>query len=185
VLARMGEVNLTAIEEFNQVNERYTFLTAQKEDLEQAIAALRAAIRRINSTSKERYMEAFRLVNEKFQLVFPRLFNGGSASLVMLDESDPLESGIEMLAQPPGKKLQSVNLLSGGEKALTAVSLIFSIFLIKPTPVLPPRRGRRAARRGERRPLQRHGQGHVGGLAVHPHHAQQADDGAARTASTA
>ncbi|MCK6552424.1 hypothetical protein L6R52_41735, partial [Myxococcota bacterium] len=130
----IGPINLTAIEEFNQVNERYTFLSAQKEDLEQAIAALRAAIRRINSTSKERYMEAFRLVNEKFQLVFPRLFNGGSASLVMLDESDPLESGIEMLAQPPGKKLQSVNLLSGGEKALTAVSLIFSIFLIKPTP---------------------------------------------------
>jgi chromosome segregation protein len=130
----IGPINLTAIEEFNEVNERYTFLEGQKKDLEQAIASLRMAIKRINRTSKDRYVEAFRLVNEKFQQVFPRLFNGGSASLMMLDENDPLESGIEMLAQPPGKKLQSVNLLSGGEKALTAVSLIFSIFLIKPTP---------------------------------------------------
>jgi chromosome segregation protein len=130
----IGPINLTAIEEFNEVNERYTFLSAQQTDLEQAIATLKAAIKRINKTSKERYVEAFKLVNEKFQQVFPRLFNGGSASLVMLDESDPLESGIEMLVQPPGKKLGSVSLLSGGEKALTAVSLIFSIFLIKPTP---------------------------------------------------
>jgi chromosome segregation protein len=133
-LDSIGPINLTAIDEFNEVNERYTFLSGQKSDLEQAIAALRGAIKRINRTSKDRYVEAFKLVNEKFQQVFPRLFNGGSASLMMLDENDPLESGIEMLAQPPGKKLQSVNLLSGGEKALTAVSLIFSIFLIKPTP---------------------------------------------------
>lgn len=88
----IGPINLTAIDEFNEVNERYTFLSAQKEDLEQAINSLRAAIKKINRTSKDRYVEAFRLVNEKFQQVFPRLFNGGTASLVMLDESDPLES---------------------------------------------------------------------------------------------
>ncbi|MEQ8274403.1 MAG: AAA family ATPase [Deltaproteobacteria bacterium] len=133
-LDNIGPINLTAIDEFKEVGERYEFLNGQKKDLEEAIASLKAAIKRINKTSKERYVEAFRLVNEKFQAVFPKLFNGGRCALVMTDESDPLESGIEMLAQPPGKKLQSVNLLSGGEKALTAVSLIFAIFLIKPTP---------------------------------------------------
>lgn len=133
-LDNIGPINLTAIDEFKEVSERYEFLNGQKKDLEEAIASLKSAIRRINKTSKERYVEAFRLVNEKFQAVFPKLFNGGRCALVMTDESDPLESGIEMLAQPPGKKLQSVNLLSGGEKALTAVSLIFAIFLIKPTP---------------------------------------------------
>ncbi|MCB9654538.1 MAG: chromosome segregation protein SMC [Deltaproteobacteria bacterium] len=131
---RIGPINLTAIDEYEEVSKRYAFLADQKKDLEEAIASLRAAIRKINKTSRERYLEAFRLVNDKFQQVFPRLFNGGSASLIMMDESDPLESGIEMLAQPPGKKLQSVTLLSGGEKALTAVALIFAIFLIKPTP---------------------------------------------------
>ncbi len=130
----IGPINLTALDEFNEVKERYTFLSEQKEDLEAAIASLQTAIKRINKTSKERYIEAFRLVNEKFQQVFPKLFKGGRASLVMTDEADPLESGVEMLAQPPGKKLQNVSLLSGGEKALTAVALIFSVFLIKPTP---------------------------------------------------
>ncbi len=130
----IGPINLTAIDEHAEVATRHEFLAGQKRDLEEAINALRSAIRRINRTSKDRYVEAFRLVNEKFQQVFPKLFNGGRCALVMVDESDPLESGIEMLAQPPGKKLQSVNLLSGGEKALTAVALIFGIFLIKPTP---------------------------------------------------
>ncbi len=133
-LDNIGPINLTAIDEHAEVSARHEFLMAQQRDLEEAIGALRAAIRRINKTSKERYVEAFRLVNEKFQQIFPKLFNGGRCALVMTDESDPLESGIEMLAQPPGKKLQSVNLLSGGEKALTAVALIFGIFLIKPTP---------------------------------------------------
>ena len=133
-LDNIGPINLTAIDEHAEVSKRHDFLMTQQRDLEEAINALRSAIRRINKTSKERYVEAFRLVNEKFQQVFPKLFNGGRCALVMVDESDPLESGIEMLAQPPGKKLQSVNLLSGGEKALTAVALIFGIFLIKPTP---------------------------------------------------
>ncbi len=130
----MGPINLTAIEECQEVRERFDFLDGQRKDLEDAVESLRSAIRKINKTSKERYVEAFHLVNEKFQQVFPKLFNGGRCALVMTDESDPLESGVEIMAQPPGKKLQNVTLLSGGEKALTAVAMIFAIFLIKPTP---------------------------------------------------
>jgi len=133
-IEKMGEINLTAIREFEEVKERYDFLYAQEQDLQDAISQLRAAIKKIDVTSKDRFLKAFDLVKEKFELVFPRLFNGGRATLLITDPSNPLESGIEMMAQPPGKKLQTVNLLSGGEKALTAISLIFSIFLIKPTP---------------------------------------------------
>ncbi len=131
---RMGEINLTAIEEHQELRERHEFLSNQRKDLEQSLAQLRRAISRINKTSKERFEQTFEAINEKFQQVFPRLFNGGRAGLVMIQSDEGGEPGIEIMAQPPGKKLQSVNLLSGGEKALTAVSLIFAIFLIKPTP---------------------------------------------------
>jgi chromosome segregation protein len=131
---RMGEINLTAIEEHKQLAERHDFLQQQKKDLEHSLSQLKKAIVRINKTSKERFQQAFDAINEKFQQVFPRLFNGGRAGLVLVDSEDGSDPGIEVMAQPPGKKLQSVNLLSGGEKALTAVSLIFAIFLIKPTP---------------------------------------------------
>jgi chromosome segregation protein len=131
---RMGEINLTAIEEHTELAKRHEFLKKQKIDLEQSLAQLKRAIVRINKTSKERFDHAFEIVNEKFQQVFPRLFNGGRAGLVLVPSEDGSEPGIEIMAQPPGKKLQSVNLLSGGEKALTAVALIFAIFLIKPTP---------------------------------------------------
>ena len=133
-LSDIGAINLTAIEEYAAVKARYDHLAEQKADLETAVEALKSAIRKINKTSQERFIEAFRLVNEKFQQVFPKVFAGGRSALVLTNEDEPLESGIEIMAQPPGKKLQSVNLLSGGEKALTAVSLIFGIFLIKPTP---------------------------------------------------
>lgn len=133
---RMGEVNLTALEEHAELLEKYTFLEKQREDLEASLTKLRQAIARIDATSKERFQETFRIVDEKFQQVFPRLFGGGKARLQLVrDESRPdAEPGIEIVAQPPGKKMQNVNLMSGGEKALTAVSLIFAIFLIKPTP---------------------------------------------------
>src|SRR3954463_9385032 len=132
----LGEVSLTAIDEAREVGERHGFLSAQKADLEESIAKLRSAIARIDRASKERFKETFQLVNERFQQVFPRLFRGGAAELQMVeDPANPgAEPGVEIVAQPPGKKLTSVNLLSGGEKALTAVSLIFAIFLIKPTP---------------------------------------------------
>ena len=99
-----------------------------------SIDTLNKAIKRINKTSKKRFKETFDLVNEKFKILFPKLFSGGHAELRLVDEDKLLESGVEIVAQPPGKKLQSISLLSGGEKALTAVSLIFAIFMVKPSP---------------------------------------------------
>ncbi len=132
---RMGGVNLTAIEEYDELAKRHAFMSEQKGDLERSLADLKAAIVKINRASRERFRETFDRVNERFQQVFPRLFSGGRAGLVLTqDDGGEGDAGVEIFAQPPGKKLQSVNLLSGGEKALTAVSLIFAIFLIKPTP---------------------------------------------------
>src|SRR5215468_4039519 len=133
-LERLGEINLTAIDEHKEVAERHTFLAGQKRDLESSIKALRDAIAKIDRTSRERFARTFEVVNDRFQRVFPRLFGGGRAGLLLTEEGPNGEPGVEIVAQPPGKKLQSVTLLSGGEKALTAVALIFAIFLIKPTP---------------------------------------------------
>jgi len=134
LISEMGEVNLTAIDEYQELESRYTFLSGQQKDLEESLLSLQKAIQRINRTTRKRFLETFHLVNAKFQEVFPRLFCGGRAELRLTDEEDLLESGIDIIVQPPGKKLQNVSLLSGGEKALTAVALIFSIFLIKPSP---------------------------------------------------
>lgn len=134
LLEEMGEVNLMAIEEYAQMEERFNFLSTQKNDLEESLQTLQQAIQRINRTTRQRFLETYNLVNTKFQEVFPRLFCGGKAELRLTNEEDLLETGIDIIVQPPGKKLQNVTLLSGGEKALTAVALIFSIFLIKPTP---------------------------------------------------
>ncbi|MBI3181239.1 MAG: chromosome segregation protein SMC [Myxococcales bacterium] len=133
-IERMGEINLTAIEEHSQLSERHQFLSGQKKDLEASLEKLKHAIVKIDRTSRERFKHTFEVVNEKFQQVFPRLFGGGRAGLVLTQEAPGMEAGVEIVAQPPGKKLQSVSLLSGGEKALTAVSLVFAIFLIKPSP---------------------------------------------------
>ncbi len=131
---RMGEINLTAIDEHQELAQRYEFLSKQKADLELSMDQLKEAIVKINKTSRDRFVQTFQIINEKFQQIFPRLFGGGRAELVLTNEGAGAEQGVEIVAQPPGKKLQSMNLLSGGEKALTAVSLIFAIFLIKPTP---------------------------------------------------
>jgi chromosome segregation protein len=130
----MGEVNLMAIEEFRELEDRHSFLSSQKADLEESLQGLQQAIQRINRTTRKRFLETFLKINEKFQEVFPRLFCGGNAELRLTNEEDLLETGIDIIIQPPGKKLQNISLLSGGEKALTAVALMFSIFLIKPTP---------------------------------------------------
>lgn len=130
----MGAINLTAIEEFDEVKARYEFLDSQRDDLEKALENLRRAIQKINRSSRERFRKAYDSVNEMFQKIYPRLFRGGQARLELINAEDLLECGIDIIAQPPGKKLQNVMLMSGGEKALTATALVFSIFLIKPTP---------------------------------------------------
>jgi len=134
VISRMGEVNLTAIEEFEEVSVRYEYLTRQRDDLESSLTQLQEAIDRIDKTTRQMFRDTFAAVNEKFQQIFPRLFAGGRAEIKLTNPEDMLETGVEIVAQPPGKSLRSLDLLSGGEKALTAVSLIFAIFLIKPSP---------------------------------------------------
>ncbi len=133
-LQSLGEVHLGAIEEYEEVSERFRYLTEQKDDLEQSLEKLRRAIQRINRTSRQRFRETFALVDAQFQKLYPRMFNGGRAHLSLTETEDVLEAGIEITAQPPGKKLQNVNLLSGGEKALTALALLFAVFTVKPSP---------------------------------------------------
>jgi len=130
----IGEVNLGAIEEHEELRERFRFLDEQKTDLEASVAQLREAIARINRTSRKRFRETFEAVNARFQENFPRLFRGGKAALALSEGEDILEAGIEIMVQPPGKRMQSVNLLSGGEKTMTAIALLVSIFQVKPSP---------------------------------------------------
>jgi chromosome segregation protein len=133
-LDRMGPVNILAVEQSQELEERHTFLTAQRQDLLDSIGELDHAIKKIDRTSRERFREAFQVINQHFGEIFRQLFGGGTAGLTLLDEEDILESGIDVMAQPPGKRLQNVMLLSGGEKALTAISLLFAIFQYKPSP---------------------------------------------------
>lgn len=133
-LAKIGEVNLSAIEEYEETAQRYEFLTKQHADLTEAKEQLRKVIDRINRICSKRFKETFDLVNDRFTRVFPVLFGGGEAWLELVEESEKSEAGIEIIARPPGKKTQNVSLMSGGEKALTAVALVFSIFLVKPSP---------------------------------------------------
>jgi len=133
-IERMGPVNVLAFEEHKQETERLAFLTMQRDDLLRSIAELQESIRKINVTSSERFREAFSAINENFKSVFTRLFQGGTCEMKLLDESDLLESGIEIEAHPPGKRNQSILLLSGGEKALTAIALLIAIFRYKPSP---------------------------------------------------
>jgi chromosome segregation protein len=133
-LDKMGPVNILAVEQAQEHEERHTFLTAQRQDLLDSIAELDRAIKTIDKTSRERFREAFEIINQHFGEIFAQLFGGGTAGLTLLDEEDVLESGIDVMAQPPGKRLQNVMLLSGGEKALTAISLLFGIFQYKPSP---------------------------------------------------
>ena len=133
-IERLGPVNMMAIEQFDELETRHTFLTTQRRDLVESIAQTTEAISRIDDTTAARFNEAFAAVQANFQQTFSTLFGGGHAGLSLLDENDPLESGIDIVASPPGKRLQSVQLLSGGEKALTAIALMFAIFRYKPSP---------------------------------------------------
>jgi chromosome segregation protein len=133
-LQGLGDVNLGAIEEHEELKERFRFLTEQKADLETTLASLRDAIARINRTSRRRFRETFEAVSKRFSENFPRLFRGGRASLALTESEDVLEAGIEIMASPPGKRLQNVNLLSGGEKTLTAIALLVAVFQVRPSP---------------------------------------------------
>ena len=133
-LERLGEVNLAAAEEEEELASRFRFLTEQREDLTRSLDSLQQAIKKINRTTRERFLDAFNQINDQFKKVFSELFQGGKAELKLTDEENILETGVDIVAQPPGKKLQDLDLLSGGEKSLTAFALLMAIFLVKPSP---------------------------------------------------
>jgi chromosome segregation protein len=136
-IRRLGEVNPSAVEEYEEVKKRHDYLIGEKGDLERSITNLQEAIEHINKTSEDRFKKAFEAIADRFERLFPIIFGGGSAHLSLVypeGSTDILEAGVDILAQPPGKKVSNITLLSGGEKALTAVSLIFSIFMVKPSP---------------------------------------------------
>ncbi|MBI4701160.1 MAG: chromosome segregation protein SMC [Deltaproteobacteria bacterium] len=134
LLDHMGPVNLEAEKEHNEADERHRFFTKQQADLTQAMADLERAIAQMNRESRRRFRHAFEGISARFEEIFPKLFRGGRASLQLTSPNDLLETGIEILAQPPGKKLSNIELMSGGEKAFTAVALLFAIFQYKPSP---------------------------------------------------
>ena len=130
----MGPVNLEAIQEYDELEERQRFLDEQYNDLVKSKNELLEVINKINTTTKQLFTDTFEQVRVNFQEMFMELFGGGKANLLLVDDSDPLESGIEIIAKPPGKQLRSISLLSGGEKTMTAVALLFSIYMVKPSP---------------------------------------------------
>ena len=131
----IGPVNLRAEIEMAEVKEKIIELTTERDDLVKAVATLRDAINQLNREGRERLLKSFADVNRHFGDLFKRLFNGGTAELVLTEGDDPLEAGLDIMASPPGKRLQSLSLLSGGEQALTALALIFAVFLTNPAPV--------------------------------------------------
>jgi chromosome segregation protein len=135
LIENFGAINMRALEEYKELEQRYQFLNGQRLDIEKSIADTQKAISDINRRSVEQFEDAFQAIRKNFQEVFQILFNGGQCDLRLLDEGDVLESGIDIIAQPPGKRLQNVLLLSGGEKALTALALLIAIFRYRPSPV--------------------------------------------------
>ena len=133
-LLSMGAVNLKAIEAYEEHKKRYDFLIAQRDDIQQSMEATVQAIQKINQTSREVFLETFEQVQSNFQEVFTQLFGGGETELLLTDTSDVLDSGIEIIARPPGKRPQSITQLSGGERSLVAIGLLFAVFKIKPSP---------------------------------------------------
>ncbi|MEO6035425.1 MAG: chromosome segregation protein SMC, partial [Verrucomicrobiota bacterium] len=130
----MGPVNLVAIEEYEETEQRHTFLSTQHDDLVKAKEQLLEVINRINTQTKEMFTETFNQIRDNFRLMFTEIFGGGKADLILVNEGDVLESGIDIVARPPGKQLQTISLLSGGEQTMTAVALLFSIYQVKPSP---------------------------------------------------
>jgi chromosome segregation protein len=135
-LDQFGEVNLLALSEYEELKKRFEFLTAQAADLNNSIETLQKTISRINTISRKRFAETFEVVNDFFKQVFTKIFPGGKGELRLTDEADMLETGVDIDIQIPGKKAQNISLLSGGEKSLAAIALIFAILLYRPTPFL-------------------------------------------------
>jgi len=133
-IEEMGPVNLVAIDEYEETEQRFQFLSKQNDDLVQAKAQLVEVINRINMQTRQMFVETFEKVRDNFRLMFVEVFGGGKADLILSDEGDVLECGIDIVARPPGKQLQSISLLSGGEQTMTAVALLFSIYQVKPSP---------------------------------------------------
>src|SRR5205085_4284342 len=133
-LENMGPVNLEAVQEYDELEERYRFLETQNTDLTNSRRELLDVIARINSTTQELFAETFAQVRVNFREMFAELFGGGRADLQLMDENDALNCGIEIIAKPPGKQLQSISLLSGGERTMTAVALLFAIYMVRPSP---------------------------------------------------
>ena len=131
----LGAVNLREEEEMNEMNDKIEIMFKERIDLEEAIEKLRNGIFELNKEGRERLKKSFTVVNENFKNLFQKLFGGGNAELKLVGHDDPLQAGLEVLASPPGKKMQLLSLLSGGEQALTAISLIFSVFLCNPSPI--------------------------------------------------
>jgi len=134
-LEGIGPVSLGSVEEYDELKRRLEFLQSQQQDLLQARDDLKTSIAQINRTARTQFRETFERIRQEFQIYFSRLFTGGEANLSLLDEQDVLESGIDIIARPPGKRLQSISLLSGGERALTAVALLFALFKVRPSPL--------------------------------------------------
>jgi chromosome segregation protein len=133
-IENFGAINMLALEELSETEERLTFLTAQRQDIVDGVAATEAALKEIKQRSRERFREAFEAINRNFIEFFQELFGGGRGEMTLLEAEDVLEAGIEIVAQPPGKRLQSILLLSGGEKAMTAIALVMAIFQYRPAP---------------------------------------------------
>ena len=174
-LDSMGPVNMMALEEYKETAERHEFLATQRKDLIDAIENTAATIREIDQVSRQKFEEAFHEINENFQATFRKLFGGGHGFMRLTDLENSAESGIDVVASPPGKKLQNVLLLSGGEKALTALALLVGIFQYTPSPFCILDEVDAAARRSQHRALHRSGARAERTDPVHPDHAQQTD----------
>ena len=133
-IKKLGDVNVNAIEEFKEVSERYTFLKTQHDDLVEAEKTLLQIIEELDTAMRRQFRERFQKINHEFDKVFRELFGGGKGTLELMEDEDILEAGVRIIAQPPGKKLQNMMQLSGGEKALTAIALLFAIQNLKPSP---------------------------------------------------
>ena len=174
-MRKLGQVNLMAPEEFAEVKDRFDFLTGQLGDLTRAREDLKRVTTEIRTESTELFLDTYNKIKKNFHTVFRRLFGGGRAELRLENPEAPLESGIEVFAQPPGKKLENINLLSGGERSLTGVSLLFAIYMVKPSPFCLLDEIDAALDEENVGQADEPPEGVLHEFPVHRHHAQQAD----------